>query len=406
MLRRRLRDLWRVPVSAVSFSARTSFDLAENRLSAAAASLRRSGARLLDLTTGNPTAAGIPYPDAIVQAFADPALLRYAPDPLGTAAAREAVAAALARRGVPADPGRILLTASTSEAYSYLLRLLCDPGDDVLVPAPSYPLLEYLARLDHVVARPWPLVYAGEWLIDLEAVRAAVGPRTRAVLLVSPNNPTGSYVHPAELRALAALAAERGLALIVDEVFADYAFDDAFTDRYLTDPGEALLFGLGGLSKAAGLPQMKLGWTRVCGPPALVSAALERLEVIADTFLSVGTPVQVVLPTLLRAGDEVQQAILARVRDNRAVALALLEGSVASILHADGGWYAVLQVPRALGDEEWALTLLEQDGVLVQPGWFFDFAREGHLIVSLLTHPDVLREGLVLLRARLETVCD
>lgn len=384
------------------FSGRTSFDLTENRLTARVGALRADGVPLLDLTGGNPTAAGIAYPDAVWRAFADPALLRYAPDPLGGLRAREAVCAALAGRGVPADPSRLVLTASTSEAYSFLLRLLCDPGDDVLVPAPSYPLLEYLARLDDVVARPWPLVYAGEWLVDVESVRAAVGPRTRAIVLVSPNNPTGSYVHPGELAALRELAAERRLALVVDEVFADYAFDDAFEGRYLTEPGDALLFGLGGLSKMAGLPQMKLAWTRVCGPAPLVGAAMERLEVVADTFLSVGTPVQAALPALLEAGDAVRAAILDRVRHGRAVVARALEGSAASLLHADGGWYAVLRVPRAASDEEWALALLDEDRVLVQPGWFFDFATEGHLVVSLLTPPDALAEGMARLRRRVD----
>lgn len=387
------------------FSRRTSWSLNENHLTRRTRELRAAGAPLLDLTGGNPTVAGIPYPtERILAALADPAALRYDPAPFGAPAGREAVAAWLAARGAAADPGRVMLTASTSESYSYLLRLLCDPGDEVLVPAPSYPLLEYLAQLDDVVARPWPLLYAGEWHVDVAAVREAVGPRTRAILLVSPNNPTGSYVRPAELAALAEIAAERGLALVVDEVFADYPFDPAHEDRYL-GTSEALLFGLGGLSKAAGLPQMKLGWMRVDGPARLVEPAMERLEIIADTFLSVGTPVQAALPTLLAAGDQVREAILSRVRDNRRTVDALLAGAPANMLHADGGWYAVLRLPRALGDEAWALALLEQDGVVVQPGWFFDFATEGQAVVSLITPPDVLAEGLTRLRRRIEEVC-
>lgn len=379
------------------FSRRTSWSLTENALARRLAELRAAGAPLLDLTGGNPTTAGFSYPPVVLGDG------RYDPAPLGLPAARAAVAGALAERGVEVRADRLLLTASSSESYSFLLRLLCDPGDEVLVPAPSYPLLEYLAQLDDVVARPWPLVYAGEWHVDVEAVREAVGPRTRAILLVSPNNPTGSYVRREESAALESLAAERGLALIVDEVFADYPLDPGYSERYLRSR-DALLFGLGGLSKSAGLPQMKLGWIRLDGPEGLVSGALGRLEIIADTFLSVGTPVQATLPALLAAGDGVRAQILGRVRDNWRQAGEALRGASANLLHVDGGWYAVVRLPRALSDEAWALAFLE-DGVVVQPGWFFDFATEGHAVVSLITPPAVFGEGLARLVRRVEEVC-
>ena len=377
------------------FSSRFHWDSHTNRVTRALAARRRAGGRILDLTESNPTHAGLRYPPEVMAAFADPRLLRYDPAPAGTPEARAAVSAYYARRGHAVDPARILLTASTSEAYTYLFKLLCNPGDGVLVPRPSYPLFEYLAHMESVEVRPYPLVYHGGWSIDLEALAAAITPRTRAVVLVNPNNPTGSYLQRGELRELARLAAERGLALISDEVFSDYAFA-AGPERAVTLAGveDCLAFSMSGLSKAAGLPQMKLGWIVTAGPEALRREACERLEWIADTYLSVSTPVQCAAAALLEAGEEVQRQIRARTAGNLAFARGLVKDSSASILPVEGGWYITLQVPRVRSEEEWALELLEQEDVLVQPGFFYDFESEAYLVVSLLTEPETFREGM------------
>jgi alanine-synthesizing transaminase len=389
------------------FSSRFHWDFQPNRVTRVLEARRRTGARILDLTESNPTRAGLAYPPEIVAAFADQRILRYDPAPAGTSTAREAVSAYYARRGRAVDSGRILLTASTSEAYAYLFKLLCDPGDSVLVPRPSYPLFEFLARMESVEVRQYPLAYHGGWSIDMEALAAAVTPRTRAVVLVNPNNPTGSYVKRGELRELVRLAAvgapsgpkDRPLALISDEVFSDYALS-ADSDRAATLAGveDCLAFSMSGLSKVAGLPQMKLGWIVAAGPETLRREALERLEWIADTYLSVSTPVQCAAAVLLEAGESVQRQIRERTAANLALARELLEGSAASILQVEGGWYITLQVPRVRSEEEWVVELLEKEDVLVQPGFFYDFESEAYLVVSLLTEPEVFREGLGRLR--------
>jgi alanine-synthesizing transaminase len=294
---------------------------------------------------------------------------------------------------VPVD--RILLTASTSEAYAYLFKLLTNPGDEVLVPRPSYPLFEFLADMESVAVRPYPLVYHGGWSIDLHGVEAALTPRTRAIVLVNPNNPTGSYVKRGELSALTALCARHDVALISDEVFADYALGDD-SDRVTTLAGveECLAFSMSGLSKVAGLPQMKLGWVVVNGPAALRAEAWEKLEWVADTYLSVSTPVQCAAARLLAAGHAVQQQIRRRTADNLEFARCALAGSAANILEVEGGWYITLQVPRVRSEEEWVLDLLEHVDVLAQPGFFYDFEAEAFLVVSLLTATEIFREGL------------
>lgn len=381
-----------------SFSGRSGFDPRPNPLSRARAARLAAGAPLLDLTLSNPTRAGLPYDgEAIRAALGDPALLTYRPLSFGLPGARAAAAESM---GVA--PERCVLTASTSEAYGWLFKLLCDPGDEILAPRPSYPLFEQLAALEGVRLRPYPLRYDGAWHIDLPAVAAAVGPRTRAILVVSPNNPTGQVLKRDELAGLSAL----GLPIIADEVFAPYRLrtvPDAV--RALDGPG--LVFALGGLSKAAGLPQMKAGWIALGGPRRQVDAALQRLELIADTWLSIGAPVQHALPALLRIQQPTARAIHGRVRANLATAMQICRGSATTCLPADGGWYAVLRVPRihGLDDERWALTLLEEDGVYVQPGFFYDFERDGHLVVSLLTPPQTFTEGLERLTARVERLC-
>lgn len=336
-------------------------------------------ARVLDLTQSNPTRAGFTYPgEEILAALADPRALVYEPDPRGLLSAREAVAQ---RYG--AGAGRVLLTASTSEAYTYLFKLLADPGDEILCPRPSYPLFEYLAALAGVVIRQYPLRYDGAWHVDFDALRAAVTARTRAVVVVHPNNPTGSYLKGDEIEALEGL----GLPILSDEVFGP---------RTLAGGRRALAFSMSGLSKIAGLPQMKLGWIVASGPGH--EQALDALELIADTYLSVGTPVQVALPRLLACGESVAAQIAARVAANRRHLAGALAGSAATLLASEGGWYAVVQVPRTRSEEEWCLTLLRDHDVLVQPGYFFDFESEAFLTVSLITEPAVFAEGVRRLR--------
>ena len=377
------------------FSSRFPRDFRPNRLTLALEAKRREGTRIFDLTESNPTRAGLAYPQEVMRTFDDERILRYDPAPAGLREAREAVAQYYAARGHHVEPERILLTASTSEAYAYLFKLLTDPGDQVLVPRPSYPLFEFLGTMESVGVRTYPLLYHGGWAIDLEALASAVTERTRAVILVNPNNPTGNYLKRAELDGLSRLCAERRIALISDEVFSDYAFgSDAERVTTLAGVEECLAFSMSGLSKVAGLPQMKLGWIVVAGPAEQRGEALERLEWVADTYLSVGTPVQHAAARLLRAGESVQQQIRQRTYENLQFARQVLGASCATLLAVEGGWYIVLQVPNVRSEEEWTLELLGQCQVLVQPGFFYDFESEAFLVASLLTEPAIFREGL------------
>jgi len=379
-----------------SFSSRSGVDLTPNPLAAA---LARFGDRpLLDLTLSNPTRASIPYDgDAILSALARPGALVYEPAPFGLASAREAVAQDLSAHGPRVDPARVVLTASTSEAYAFLFKLLCDPGDEVLVPRPSYPLFEHLARLESVEAVPYRLAYDGAWHVDLPSVRAAISERTRAVVTVSPNNPTGSYLKTSELAEVAAL----GLPIVSDEVFARYPLrTDPARARSALEADQALVFALGGLSKLAALPQAKLAWMAVCGERARVEAALARLEVIADAFLSVAGPVQHALPALLTSRAVAEEAIRERTIRNVAWLASAVAGSAVSLLDAEGGWYATLRLPRTRDEQAWALAFLEQDGVHVHPGHFFDFDDEAYVVVSLLTPEATLREASQRILAR------
>jgi aspartate/methionine/tyrosine aminotransferase len=378
------------------FSSRFHWDLRPNRLTQLLREKRQAGEQVLDLTESNPTHAGLAYPPELLETLADPRALRYEPAPAGVPAAREAVSAYYAARGRAVPVERILLTASTSEGYAYLFKLLADPGGQVLVPRPSYPLFEFLARMEDLEVRSYPLRYHGEWSIDLDAVAAAITERTRAIVLVNPNNPTGSYAKRSEVEALAKF----GLPLISDEVFADYAFapDPQRATSLVDCGGDCLAFSMSGLSKVSGLPQMKLGWIVVSGPPQQRAEAFERLEWIADTYLSVSTPVQCAAERLLRAGDAVQQQIRERSAANLAFARKVLAGSSGGILDVEGGWYITVQVPRIRSEEEWALELLGRENVLVQPGFFYDFEAEAFLVVSLLTPPDAFEEGVGRLR--------
>jgi len=376
------------------FSNRLPPNRAPNALSVRLAGLEK-GADYIDLTESNPTRAGFDYPDGLLRDLASPRALTYDPHPFGLIAAREAVAADHQRRGMRVDPGRIVLTASTSEAYSWLFKLLCNPGDHVLVPAPSYPLFEHLTRLDGVDAVPYALDYHTRWEVDILRVRRAMTDRTRAVLAVSPNNPTGSYLKEGELLLLDELCSQRGVALVVDEVFADYGLyvpPDYVTDAALRT--RALSFTLGGLSKSVGLPQVKLGWIVVGGEQAERARALAALELIADSYLSVSTPVQVAAPDLLAQGGVIRAGIMLRLRENlRALDACVQQYRSCQLLACEGGWYAVVRVPATRSEEEIVLDLLDRERILVHPGYFFDFPREAYLVVSLLPAPEVFADA-------------
>jgi aspartate/methionine/tyrosine aminotransferase len=383
------------------FSSRLQWDARRNRLTELLAAKRAQDARILDLTQSNPTHAGFEYPGELRLVFDHPEALRYDPLPAGSPAAREAVAGYYRDRGHDVEPGRILLTASTSEAYSYLFKLLADPGDEVLVPRPSYPLFEYLAKMETVEVRQYPLEYHGRWAIDMDALANAITARTRAVVLVNPNNPTGSYVKRRELEALIRIAAGHDIALISDEVFSDYAFaEDSERVTSLAGVEDCAAFSMSGLSKTAGLPQMKLGWIVVAGLRQQRAKAIEKLEWIADTYLSVSTPVQCAAGRLLELGASAQRQIQQRTAANLGFARRALQGTALDILDVEGGWSVTLRVPRIRTEEEWCLDLLERDNVLVQPGYFYDFENEAFLVASLLTAPGELQEGLTRLVAR------
>jgi aspartate/methionine/tyrosine aminotransferase len=386
------------------FSKRLPSSMALNEIARALERDRARGRSILDLTETNPTAVGLDYPEGeIFTALADPRALVYRPTPHGLDEARAAVAADYARRGAAVDAAHVWLTASTSEAYAQLFKLLCDPGDRVLVPRPSYPLFDLLAGLEAVEPVPYSLHYHAGWYADCGELERAADERTRAVLVVNPNNPTGSFLKRDELASLEALCEARGLALISDEVFADYGRGTA-GDRVTTVAGErrALTFSLGGLSKSAGLPQLKLGWIVASGPPALVAEAEARLELILDTFLSVNQPVQHAAPRLLGIARDMAARIGERVEQNRARVAQAVRGTSLQLLDAEGGWSAVLRVPRVAGEEQLVLTLLEEDGVLVQPGYFFDFADEAYLILSLLLPAPIFDEGVARVVTRIE----
>jgi aspartate/methionine/tyrosine aminotransferase len=358
------------------FSTRTGFPREENRLAALLAEAR-ARPEVIDLTESNPTRAGLKAYG--VEELGHARGASYEPDPMGHRGAREAVARYYADKGVAIDPAQIVLSASTSEAYGWLFKLLCDRDDDVLVPTPSYPLFEYLAALEDVHLRSYPLDRERRFRVDLEAMEQAIGERTRAILLVHPNNPTGTLVHPDDAAAIEELAAKHELALIADEVFLDYTRNG----RSFAGRARALTFVLSGLSKVVALPQVKLGWIVASGPH--VEEALARLEVVADTYLSVGTPIQRALPAILGRRAEIQSAIRARVDANlRALDVALSHHPAVRRLPSDGGWCAILEVPRTRDEDAWIELLVQEESVIVQPGWFFDLDREGYLVVSLL----------------------
>ena len=383
-------------VTTPVFSTRLPSTLAANTFSAAIAALRREGVVLADLTTSNPTKVGLTYPADLLVPLGDSQGTSYEPHPFGLRSARQAVVEHLAEGGAATNINTVVLTASTSEAYSLLFKLLCDPGDTVLTPEPSYPLFELLTRLDSVVSAPYQLDHHGVWTIDRGSLvaAAAVG-RARAILVVSPNNPTGSMLRSGDREWLVTFARDHDLALISDEVFSGYPLEPRPDASSLLGEDRVLTFTLGGLSKSAGLPQVKLGWIVATGPVGQVGDALERLEVICDTYLSVSTPVQVAAARLIEGGAYVRRQILERLHINyRALATACASDPSVRLLPAEGGWCAVVRVPSTVGEEALALRILHDAHVIVHPGYFFDIHQGAHLVVSLLPEPDLFASAI------------
>jgi len=378
------------------FSDRTNWKLTRNRLTEALDEIRSSGARVLDLTISNPTRAGLRYDEpAILKSLASPHAMDYDPQPKGLPSARVAVAEYYkTAHGISLDPERLILTTSTSEGYSFVFRLLCNPGDELLVPKPSYPLFEFLADLQDVKLVPYPLIYDHGWQMDFPSLQKAVTERTRGVVVVHPNNPTGSYVHNGELELLNQVCREHTLALIADEVFLDYAHDRAPQRSFVANQ-KVLTFTLSGVSKISALPQMKVAWIATSGPPAEIQAAESRLEVIADTYLSMNAPIQWATSTLLEQRKNIQQQLLDRVLGNLAeLDRQLSAQKTCERLSVEGGWYALLRIPVTQTDEELAVDLLRRKSVLVHPGHFYDFPSDGYLVLSLIAQRDEFAEGI------------
>lgn len=381
----------------MDFSRRSNWDRRLNRLAAAEKAREAAGRELIDLTSSNPSECGFRYPAGeLAAALASAELETYRPDPKGLLSARRAVASLGFGEAVQIDPEQILLCSGTSDAYAYLLKLLCEPGDNILVPRPSYPLLDYLAGLEGVTLKPYPLHFAGEWSVDCGAVREAIDERSRAVVAINPGNPTGAFLKRAELDALESLCAERGCALLCDEVFSAYPLA-AEGDRVGAVLGQrcpALTFALSGLSKAAGLPQMKMAWLCAAGPCGVRDEAMARLELIADTYLASSTVIQSVLPRLLELAPQMRRQIHRRVRENRERICAARPGTARwSVLPAEGGWAAILRLDDECDEEEICLDLLDH-GLKVQPGYFFDFPRGKFLVLSLIVPPAAMERGL------------
>jgi aspartate/methionine/tyrosine aminotransferase len=383
------------------FSARTTWDRTPNRLATALQEVQSSARSVIDLTESNPTRAALFDTTGLIAELGHPRGSVYQPEPLGHPTARQAIADYYASRGVCVETAKIAVTASTSEAYSWLFGLVADPGETILVPRPSYPLFGWIGEMKGVSLPSYALRQDADFCIDLDDLRRTIDAKTRAIVIVHPNNPTGSFVRRDEAQALGQLAREHDLALIVDEVFGDYALGPLppeFLPSFANEASDApLVFVLSGLSKVLLLPQCKLGWIAVSGDEPLVTEAMARLELIADTYLSVASPVQLALPALLAHQPAVAIAVNARLRQN----LAELDAALAELgptcpvrrMPLRGGWYAVLQVPRLHDDDGWVELLIREDGVIVHPGYFFDFDGDGFLVVSLLPEPQVFCEG-------------
>jgi alanine-synthesizing transaminase len=376
------------------FAKRTHWNLTPNRLSEALAAHRAAGKPLIDLTVSNPTECGLVYDaEAILRALRNPVALKYEPNAKGLTAARQAVTEYYAERGSKVGSEDILLTTSTSEAYSYIFRTLCDPGDEILIPSPSYPLFDFLADIHDVKLVRYPLLYDHGWLTDFHALEQAITSRTRGVIVVHPNNPTGHFVKSAEMSKLNAICSARQLAIIADEVFLDFTLDASTRPASFAANAGALTFTLSGLSKVSGLPQMKAAWLMIAGPEEMKREALSRLEVIADTYLSMSAPVQLAMPVFLQQRHGFKRQLISRVRRNLAELDRLLAGQpVCGRLNVEGGWYAVLRVPATRSDDDLAVELLTAKGIYLHPGHLYDFSTDGFLIVSLIgPEPDFSR---------------
>ena len=376
------------------FSRRTEWNLAPNRLTIAHQEALSSGSKIIDLTISNPTHAKIKYDEsAILNALANPKALDYDPQPKGLRSAREAVANYYSSGSI-IDPENLILTTSTSEGYSFVFRLLCNPGDEVLVPKPSYPLFDFLADLQDVKLVPYSLIYDHGWQIDFQLLKTSITEKSRAIVLVHPNNPTGSYISVQERKQLNELCRRHKLALIVDEVFLDYVHDGEHRPTFAANE-DALTFTLSGVSKISALPQMKLAWIAVSGPRADVAAGMQRLEIIADTYLSLNAPVQLAAPVLLDQRNAVQPQLMNRVCANVAeLDHQLARQKSCSRLDVQGGWYAVLRIPVTRSDEDFAIELLQRSGVLVHPGHFYDFPSDGYLVLSLIAVEEESQNGV------------
>lgn len=374
------------------FSRRTQWDLTPNRLTQAHQEAVASGKELIDLTISNPTRAEIQYNEnAILDALRNPQSLDYDPQPKGLRSARESVAGYYASE---VDPESLILTTSTSEGYSFVFRLLCNPGDEILVPKPSYPLFDFLAELQDVNLVPYSLIYDHGWQIDFHSLENAITAKSRGIVLVHPNNPTGSYVSINERRQLNQLCHRHKLALIVDEVFLDYAHDDEPEPSFAANK-DALTFTLSGISKISALPQMKLAWITASGPLTDLATAIKRLEIIADTYLSLNAPVQLAASVLLDQRKTIQPRIVSRIRAN----VAELDRQLAvqkscTRLAMQGGWYAVVRIPVTGSDEDFAVKLLQRSGVFVHPGHFYDFPNYGYLVLSLIAPEKEFQSGV------------
>lgn len=377
------------------FSRRTAWNLAPNRLTLAHQEALRDGKKILDLTLSNPTRAGIEYDQsAILNALRNVNSLDYDPQPKGLLSARQAVAQYYATRSSQVDPESLILTTSTSEGYSFVFRLLCNPGDEVVLPKPSYPLFDFLAELQDVNLAPYSLIYDHGWQIDFHSLETACTDRTRAIVLVHPNNPTGSYVSGTERESLNAFCRERNLALVVDEVFLDYALDREPRASFVTN-NQALTFTLSGLSKISALPQMKLAWIVISGPASQAQPAIDRLEIIADTYLSLNAPIQLAAPVLLEQRKTIQPQLISRIRQNLAeLDRELIQQKSCSRLEVQGGWYAVVRIPATGSDEDRAIELLKRGSVLVHPGHFYDFPNDGYIVLSLIVSQEQFADGV------------
>jgi len=387
------------------FSDRSNWDQRPNSLSVLLQIKKTRGDAILDLTVSNPTRVGLKYDfEEILAALSQPQSMAYEPDPRGLPKAREAIAIYYADQGERVDSDAIFLTASTSEAYSILFKLLGNPGEEILIPRPGYPLLSYLACFEGLNAVSYPIRYDDRrgWSIDMDVLTALINPKTKGIVLVNPNNPTGAYVKQQELVALDAVCRENDLALIVDEVFSDFnAAETSGRVRTTVNHTNSLAFVLNGLSKMAGLPQVKLAWIVVNGAPALSAATLSRLEMMLDFYLSASAPVQHAAQRLLQQRQMIQRQIFSRIASN----MGFLEEQIAKTsnirsLIREGGWYAVIEISDAVSDEDRAVQLLDQDNTLVHPGYFYDFHRDGFLVVSLLPPVEVFRDGITRLIAR------